>query len=166
MKVSELMTGKTPSDEYAGITTADDMVLALNIGTPKGETPADYQVAQEGITEHTGALEAQTAESQYIRSGQVTTKTGTSRTFTVNGDRFCGDAFQDALLAHAMKYGTGQAVIVDYVYFNILTGKGEQGQVSVAIEDDLAGAAGENASWTATLTSRGTPTEYTYAPAA
>ena len=65
-----------------------------------------------------------------------------------------------------MKYGTGQAVIVDYVYFNILTGKGEQGQVSVAIEDDLAGAAGENASWTATLTSRGTPTEYTYAPAA
>ena len=166
MKVSELMTGKTPSDEYAGITTADDMVLALNIGTPKGETPADYLVAQEGITEHTGALEAQTSESQYIRSGKVTTKTGTNRTFTVNGDRFCGDAFQDALLAHAMKYGTGQAVIVDYVYFNLLTGEGEQGQASVAIEDDLAGAAGENASWTATLTSRGTPTEYTYAPAA
>lgn len=166
MKVSELMNGKTPSEEYAGITTADDMVLALNLASTPATTPADYIVAQEGITEHTGALEAQTADSQYIRSGQVTTKTGTSRTFTVNGDRFCGDDFQDALLAHKMKYGTGNAVIVDYVYFNMLTGKGEQGKVSVVIEDDLAGAAGENASWTATLTSRGTPTEYTYAPAA
>ena len=166
MKVSELMNGKTPSEEYAGITTADDMVLALNLASTPAQTPNDYIVAQEGITEHTGALEAQTADSQYIRSGQVTTKTGTSRSFTVNGDRFCGDTFQDALLAHKMKYGTGNAVIVEYVYFNMLTGKGEQGKVSVVIEDDLAGAAGENASWTATLTSRGTPTEYTYAPAA
>lgn len=166
MKVSELMNGKTPSEEYAGITTADDMVLALNLASTPAQTPNDYIVAQEGINGHTGALEAQTTESQYIRSGKVTTKTGTSRTFTVNGDRFCGDDFQDALLAHKMKYGTGKTVIVDYVYFNMLTGKGEQGKISVVIEDDYSGEAGGNAGWTATLTSYGTPTEYTYAPAA
>ena len=66
-------------------------------------------------------------------------------------------------MAHSLKYGTGQAVIKKYVYFNLLTGKGEQGSVSIAIEDDLSGAAGENASFSATLTSTELPKEYTYA---
>ena len=103
-----------------------------------------------------------TAESTYLRSGTSTTKTGTTRTFTVTGDRQAGDAFQDALLAHALKFGTGQKVIKPYVYFNMLTGKGEQGLISIAVEDDSSGAAGENAGWSATMISRGTPTEYTY----
>ena len=50
------------------------------------------------------------------------------------------------------------------MYFNILTGKGEKGKISIAVEDDLSGAAGENASFSATLTSTIKPTEYTYAP--
>ena len=98
-------------------------------------------------------------------SGTLTGPTdadGTTRTFTVTGDRFAGDEFQDALLAHSIKYGTGQAVIRPYVYFNMLTGKGEQGSISIAVEDDHSGTAGENAGWSATLTSSGTPKEYTY----
>ena len=161
MKVSELMAGVTPSAEFAGAVTAADMVLAIDF-SGEAETPADYIVADEGITEQSGALEAVTAESTYLRSGTSTTKTGTTRTFTVTGDRQAGDAFQDALLAHALKFGTGQKVIKPYVYFNMLTGKGEQGLISIAVEDDSSGAAGENAGWSATMTSRGTPTEYTY----
>lgn len=161
MKLSELMNGVTPEEEFAGIVTAGDMVLAVGFsGSEAG--PADYIVADEGVTEQSGALEAVTADKTYLRSGSTTTKTGTKRTFTVTGDRFAGDAFQDALLAHALKYGTGQSVVKPYVYFNMLTGKGEQGNLSIAVEDDASGAAGENAGWSATMTSRGTPTEYTY----
>ncbi len=114
--------------------------------------------------EQSGALSAQTEDSQYLRTGQVTIKTGTSRGFTVNGDRYNGDEFQDAILSHAIKFGTGQAVIKPYVYFNMLTGKGEKGNVSIVVGDDLSGAAGENASFSVTLTSTTKPSEYTYAP--
>lgn len=165
MTVAELMNGITPDEEFEGFATADDMVLAVDFsGT--AENPTQYIAAQEGITEQTGALSPESKDSTYIRTGKTSTKTSTARTFTVSGDRYLGDAFQDALLGHALKYGTGQNVIKPYIYFNRLTGKGEQGKVSIAIEDDLSGAAGENASFSATLTAVGTPTEYTYsAPA-
>lgn len=163
MKLSELMTGRTPSASFEGFSTADDMVLAIDF-TGEATDPGQYVVAQEGITEQSGALSAQTQDSQYLRTGQVTIKTGTSRSFTVNGDRYNGDEFQDAILSHAIKFGTGQAVIKPYVYFNMLTGKGEKGSISITVEDDLSGAAGENASFSATLTSTIKPTEYTYAP--
>ena len=164
MKLSELMTGRTPEPAFEGFSTADDMVLAIDFaGT--ATNPNDYIVAQNGITEQSGSLSAQTQDATYLRTGQVTTKTGTSRSFTVNGDRYNGDAFQDAILAHNLKYGTGQAVVKSYVYFNLLTGKGEKGSISIAVEDDLSGAAGENASFSATLTSTVKPAEYTYTPA-
>ena len=163
MKLSELMNGRTPDPAFEGFSTADDMVLAIDF-TGAATDPNQYTVAQEGITEQSGALSAQTQDSQYLRTRQVTIKTGTSRSFTVNGDRYNGDEFQDAILSHAIKFGTGQAVIKPYVYFNMLTGKGEKGNISIAVEDDLSGAAGENASFSATLTSTIKPTEYTYAP--
>lgn len=165
MKLSELMAGRTPDSAFEGFSTADDMVLAIDFTGTAVDTN-QYTVAQEGITEQSGALSTQTQDSQYLRTGQVTIKTGTSRSFTVNGDRYNGDEFQDAILSHAIKFGTGQTVIKPYVYFNMLTGKGEKGSVSIAVEDDLAGAAGENASFTATLTSTVKPTEYTYSPQA
>lgn len=163
MKLSELMQGRTPDPAFEGFSTADDMVLAIDFtGTATG--PNDYIVAQTGITEQSGALSAQTQDATYLRTGQVTTKTGTSRSFTVNGDRYNGDDFQDAILAHDLKYGTGQGVIKPYVYFNILTGAGESGKIAIAVEDDLSGAAGENASFSATLTSTVKPVVYNYAP--
>ncbi len=165
MKLSELMAGNTPDASYEGITTADDFVLAVDF-TGTAASPADYLVAQEGIIEHSGALNPQTLDSTYIRGGLQTTKTGNQRTFTLSGDRYIGDEFQDALMAHDLKYGVGQAVVKDYVYFNMLTGKGEKGKVAVRVESDPAGAAGANANVTATLSACGTPAEYTYsAPA-
>ena len=110
MKLSELMNGVTPNAEFEGIVTAGDMVLAIGF-TGAASTPADYIVADGGVTEQSGALEATTAESTYLRSGTTETKTGTKRTFTVAGDRMAADGFQEALLAHAIKYGTGQAAI-------------------------------------------------------
>lgn len=162
MTLQELMAGVTPSASFEGFSTADDMVLAVGFSGTGGV--GDYLVAQVGVTEASGKLSAQTQDSQYLRTGQVTTKTGTSRSFTVNGDRHFGDAFQDALLSYDVKYGTGQAVIKPYVYFNMLTGNGESGKISIAVEDDLGGAAGDNASFAATLTSTVKPTEYVYTP--
>ena len=43
----------------------------------------------------------------------------------------------------------------------MLTGKGEQGLISIVIDEDPSGAAGSNAGIKATLTAKGTPTEYT-----
>jgi len=164
MKLSELMQNYTPDPAFEGAPTADDMGLAVDF-TAAATDPNDYTVAQTGITEQSGALSAQTQDSQYLRTGKVTIKTGTSRSFSVNGDRIVGDEFQDTILSHAIKFGAGQTVIKPYVYFNLLTGKGERGSVSIAVEDDLSGAAGENASFTSTLTSTVKPVEYTYAPA-
>lgn len=164
MKLSELMKDVTPKPEFEGIVTAGDMVLAVDFSGTASD-PGEYIVADGGVTEQSGALEATTAESTYLRSGTTETKTGTKRTFTVAGDRMAADDFQEALLAHNIKYGTGQSVIKPYVYFNMLTGKGEQGKLSIAVEDDEGGEAGANATWSATLTAVGTPTEYTYSAA-
>lgn len=161
MLLNELMQGRTPNPDFEGISTADDMVLAVDF-SGSAASPGGYTVAQNGITEQSGKLEAQTQESQYLRTGRVTTKTGTSRSFTLAGDRYNKDDFQDELLSHAVKFGTGQAVIKPYVYFNMLTGKGEKGMLAIAVEDDLSGAAGENASFSATLTSTVLPAEYSY----
>ena len=43
-----------------------------------------------------------------------------------------------------MKYGTGNAVVTNYVYFCLLTGKGEKGQCSIIINSDGSGNAGES----------------------
>ncbi len=161
MKLSQLMEGATPSTSFEGVTTADDFVLAVDF-SESALTTGDYVVAQEGMTELSGELETLTQESQYLRGGKQTVKTGTQRTFTLTGERFIGDEFQDALMSHSMKYGTGQSVIKPYVYFNILTGLGEKGTVSIAVESDPSGAAGENAGISAILTARGTPSLYTY----
>ena len=68
MKLSELMAGITPAPEYEGPVSADDYVLAIGLsGSETG--PGDYLVAQEGITEHSGALSAVTNDVTYIRSG-------------------------------------------------------------------------------------------------
>ncbi len=162
MKLSQLMQGHTPNADFTGITTADDFVLAVDFSA-SASAPGEYIVAQDGMTELSGALETQTQESQYLRGGKQVVKTGTSRTFNLSGERFIGDEFQDALLEHSLKYGTGQSVIKPYVYFNMLTGLGERGFVSIAVEDDPSGAAGENAGISAILSARGTPEPYTYA---
>lgn len=161
MTVAELMTGVTMDPTLEGIATADDFVFGIDFDGTGGD-PSTYVVAQAGITEVSGAMSAQTQDSQYLRTGSVSTKTGNSKSFTLSGDRYRADPFQEALLAHSMKWGTGASVIKPYVYFDMLTGKGETGKVSISIEGDLANAAGSSAGISATLGVQGTPSEYTF----
>ena len=160
MTLSELMANRTVSNAYEGQVTSDDMVLAVNLDDAGNE--AGYIVAQVFVAEHSGAIESESTDKQYIRSGKTQTRTGAVRVITVNGDRFIGDPFQDKMLAHGIKYGKGSAVVKDYVYFAIQNGKGEKGKVTIDVTEDASGTAGEPASFSATLTSTGTPAEYTY----
>ena len=164
-KLAEFMQQFSPDPAYKALVadTVHAYVLAVNLAEPAEETPAGYIVAEEGITEHSGSLNPETTDAQYIHSGKRTAKTGNQRQFTLSGERFSGDEFQDAILAYKMKYGTGNAIIRDYVYFNALTGIGEKGKISIMVEDDTAGGAGENATFSATLYAQGTPAEYAYA---
>lgn len=169
MKLSELMANHTPNDKYAGAVTNDDFVLAVDCG----ETPAtdfskasDFAVVGHGITGLDSSLNPITQDKTYLRSGQSTMKTGNQRSFAITGDRFIGDEFQDFALSPDIKYGTGQNVIRKYVYFNMLTGKGEQGEISIIVNSDGSGEAGNSAEIDIELKKSGAaPIEYTYSAA-
>lgn len=161
MKLSELMAGYTPDPEFTGYATNDDYVLAIDTGTSQDED--DYEVVEMGVAGLDAQMNPITQDKTYIRAGQSTQKTGTQRAFKVTGDRYIGDAAQDFLLSHNMKYGTGNSVIVPYVYFCILTGKGEKGRVSIIVNSDGSGNAGESSSIDIDLRKAGElPEEYTY----
>ncbi len=161
MKLSELMAGYTPDPEFTGYATNDDYVLAIDTGTSQDED--DYEVVEMGVAGLDAQMNPITQDKTYIRAGQSTQKTGTQRAFKVTGDRYIGDAAQDFLLSHKMKYGTGNSVIVPYVYFCILTGKGEKGRVSIIVNSDGSGNAGESSSIDIDLRKAGElPEEYTY----
>lgn len=165
MRLSELMAGTQPKADYEGWVTNDDFVFAINLtpGSAELTKPADYAVVQMGIEGLDAQLNPVTQDKQYIRAGQSTLRTGTQRSFAVSGDRYIGDEAQDFIMSHKMKYGTGQSVITDYVYFNILTGKGEKGQVTVVVNSDGSGNAGESAAIDVEFKKVGnTPEEYTH----
>lgn len=161
MKVSELMAGVTPNPEYAGIATNDDFVLAIQTKESQ-TTEKDYTVVQGGVKSHAATLNAESSDSQYVRTGKVTTKTNTQRQFAVSGDRMEGDPFQAFVMSNKIKFGHGQSVVVPYVYFSMLTGIGEKGKVSIIVNEDQSGEAGENAGFAADLMAVGTPEDYTY----
>ena len=166
MKLSELMKGITPDEKFSGFVTADDMVLAIDISEEQNAAVGDYAVVQTGISGIDPTLKSETKDSRYIRAGLSSTKTGTQRQFRITGDMYSGDSAQDFLLSSRIKYGTGQSVIINYVFFNMLTGKGEKGKVSAAINSDGSGNAGENAGIDIRLLKAGAaPEEYTYSAA-
>lgn len=163
MKLSELMAGYTPSADFEGVLTNDDNVLAIDISGASNTKPSEYVVAQLGIEGVDAQLNSSESEKSYLRQGANSTKTGTQRTFTVSGDRYIGDEFQDFLFSHKLKYGIGATCVVPYVFFNLRNGKGEQGKLSLIVTSDGGGNAGENATVGADLKQYGgTPTEYTY----
>lgn len=164
MKLSELMANHTPNPSYEGYVTNDDYVLAIDITGKQSAVDGDFVVVEMGVSGLDAQLNPITQDKNYIRAGQSTIKTGTQRSFKVSGDRYVGDAFQDYALSHAVKYGTGNAVRVPYVYFCVLSGKGEKGEVSIIVNSDASGNAGESATIDIELKKIGAqPTEYTYA---
>ena len=155
------MSVVTPDPQFTGFVTNDDYVLAINTGEATAEK--DYEVVEMGVAGLDSQMNPITQDKTYIRAGQSTQKTGTQRAFKITGDRYMGDAAQDFMLAHSMKYGTGNAVVVDYVYFCMLTGKGEKGKASIIVNSDGSGNAGESSSIDIDLKKSGAlPTEYTY----
>ena len=163
MKLSELMKGITPSADFAGFVTADDMVLAIDVSAEQNAEVSDYAVVQVGIEGVDPSLNSETKDKQYLRSGKSSTKTATQRQFGISGDMYIGDEAQDFMLSHKIKYGTGQTVIVNYVFFNMLTGKGEKGKATVAVNSDGSGNSGDNAGIDIQLSKVGdAPAEFTY----
>ena len=166
MKLSELMSGVALNPDFEGFVTNDDYVLAIDCG----ETPAsdwsnddDFAVVQLGVAGLDSNMNPITQDKVYLRAGQSTTKTGNQRSFAVTGDKYVGDEFQDFALSHEIKYGVGQKVVRKYVYFNIVSGKGEKGEVTIIVNSDGSGEAGNNAEIDIELKKSGAaPTEYAY----
>lgn len=161
MLLKDLMTDYTPNPSFTGEVMADDYVLAIKVSSTS-EKVADYAVVQEHTEGVDSSLNSESNDKQYIRAGKSTTKKSTQRTFTITADRYEGDEAQDYM--DSVKYKTGSDVITDYVYFSLKTGKGEKGKISIAVDKDGGGNAGDNAGFSATLSKNGAaPTEYTYA---
>lgn len=162
MKLSELMKDKIPNPQYSGAVMNDDNVLAVGL-TANAEV-GEYAVVEVGIEGLDTDLNAETSDKTYIRRGTSSLKSSQQRTFSVSGDRYIGDEFQDFCFSHKIQYGTGQACVVPYVYFNLLNGKGEKGQLSIIVNSDGSGNGGESAEIDIELMSTGSkPEEYTYA---
>ena len=157
MKLSALMAGKTPSAAFEGFATADDMVLAVDCSASQNADVGDYAVVQVGAKSVTASLNPETTTSAYIRAGKSDTKTGNQRTISFELDKYHGDEFQD--YADSIKYATGQAAIVNYVYFSILTGKGEKGQATLVLDTDGSGNAEENLAISGSLNKSGAAPE-------
>lgn len=162
MKLSELMAGYTPSESYAGVANNDDFVLAIDIAESPGSSVGDFVVVQTGVSSVDAQLSPETQEKNYIRAGKSTQKTSTQRTFALSGDRMHGDAFQDFALGFGIKFGTGQKVIRPYVYFSLLTGKGEKGTASIVVNSDGSGESGNTAEISIDIMATSVPTEYTW----
>lgn len=167
MTVSEAIAacGITPSADYAGVEMADDFVLAIQTDKTKQSAEKDWIVCADHVKGHPAALNPDTKDNTYVRTGKATYKASQQRTFSVEGDRCVGDAFQDYCLSHKIKYGTGETVVVPYVWFSLRTGKGEKGTASILVNDDASGNAGENAAFKLELKAMATPAEYAYSAA-
>lgn len=147
MTLAELMTGVTVKTNFTGFVTNDDWVLAVDCGTTAATDftdVGDFAVVQMGVAGLDSNLNPITQDKTYIRAGQSTAKTGNQRSFSVTGDRYVGDTFQDFVLSHAIKYGTGASVVRKYVYFNIITGVGEKGECVIIVNSDGSGEAGNS----------------------
>lgn len=163
MTLKELMQDFTPDPSFEGWVTNDDFVLAINLNPGTATDVKEFGVAQMGVEGLDAQLNPITVDKTYVRAGQSTQRTGTQRSFKMSGDRYIGDAVQDYLFSHAIKYGTGNAVITDYVYFNVLNGKGEKGKVTIIINSDGSGNAGETSAIDVEFKKVGsTPEEFTY----
>ena len=145
MTLSELMASYTPDSSFEGIVNTDDYVLAVD-PDPTATTATEesaYLVVEKGIEGQDSAMNGETSDKKYLRAGTSTIKTGQQRTFSITGDRYVGDPAQDYLLGTKHKYGND--CITNYVYFDVKTGKGEKGQVSIIVNSDGDGTAGSPA---------------------
>lgn len=163
MNVTEAITasGITPSPSYTGAELNDDYILAVKTDDTQ-KTEKEYTVVADHIKGYPASLNPKTNDSQFIRTGICTAKTSVQRSFSIEGERVVGDAFQDFCLANKMLFGTGQDVVMPYVYFSIRTGKGETGTAALIVSEDGSGNAGEAHGFKVDMKATGKPADYTY----
>ncbi len=156
----EMVAAAEATGEYAG----RDMVLAVDC-TDSGDaaTPGAYALVGLHIEDVGAALSTKSEDRSYVLEGDSTLKTGTQRTFAISGTRYISDTFQDFCCKHAVKFGSGSAVQRNYVYFHSGTKAGEQGLLTILVENDGGGAASDPAAFAVELRSCGSPESYTYA---
>lgn len=158
--------GYVPNPNYQGEVMTDDILVAINIwGTKK--VVNDYAVVQIGVTGIEKSLNPETSDKTYLRQGKSSTKTATQKTMAITSDLYAGDDVQDFVLSPQVKYGSGSDVVVDYVEFNLRTGRGETGKMSIFVNSDGGGEAGTNATISYDLKKTGkNPKPYLYKPKA
>lgn len=148
--------------EYAG----RDMVLAVDCTeTGNAATPGAYAFVGVHIEDVGASLNAKSEDKSYVLEGDSTIKTTTQRVFSISGTRYISDAFQDFCCKPEIKFGSGAAVQRRYVYFHSGTKTGEQGTLSILVENDGGGAASNPGEFSVELRSCGTPRTYSYTAA-
>ena len=163
MLLSDLMKGVTVSPAFEGFVMTDDMVLAVDISPSQDAAVSAYAVAQMGLKSTSGSLNPEEKTNAYIRAGKSTVKTGNQREIGFECDRYAGDQFQDFALSHDIKYAIGQGAVVNYVYFDRLTGVGEKGKATLIISSDAGGNAEENLAVSGSLKKTGAaPEKFTW----
>lgn len=103
-----------------------------------------------------------TSEYYYL-SGFGAAETGidsTSRTFTITGHRVYGDPLMDWLFSFERQWDTSNRYC-NYQYYNIVTGEGEQGSVSISFASTATGSAEERAAFSVTIAVQGKPAQIT-----
>lgn len=161
MKLSVLMANYNPNASFKGEVMANDMVLAIDTSVSQTAAFGDFAVIQEHIESAESSINSTTNDKEYIRSGKSSSKASNQRTFAVSGDRYVGDEAQDYFMDH--KYSVGQAAVVRYVYFSLLTGLGETGTVTISVDSDGGGSAGENSTISVNLSKTGAaPTAFAW----
>ena len=172
MKVSELIeaAGFTPGTKKDGEVKTNHFILGIQTETTQTKE-VDYTVAGPHVEALGQSIESETEDASYMYEGKSTSRTSAQRKLEtadsgeitgLSGKRLAGDAFQDWACDHKIKYGTGSDVIVNYVYFNALTGTGEKGQLTIDVTSDGDGDANTLAAFTVEASSVGIPEEYTY----
>ena len=133
-----------------------DMVLKVKIAG--GSTFLDVG---EGFTEYKPTLSRTNKEMYFMNKagGATTFPTKPSRSFKLTGIVAVGDPFQDAVLAHAFKFGTQAEG--EYQYYDSVTKKGETGKCTVIVNDDGSGASNDFAKIDIDVMASGVPTAYT-----
>ena len=82
--------GIEPKAGYTGTEDTDDFIFAVQTDSSSQTEESAWIVCADHVKEHSGALNATTTDEAFIRTGTVTSKTGTQRTFSINGNRCVG----------------------------------------------------------------------------
>lgn len=162
MKLSTYMAARA-ARAASGEQQADDYVLAVDC-TESGteDEPGNYSIATVHTENLGAAVSANTTDKNYLYEGATTLRSSPRRNFTVAGQRYEGDDFQDFVLGHGVKFGVGSKVNRHYVYINANTKEGESGMLTINVTNDGGAASGNAADFSVSMASVGAPDEYSY----